>query len=203
MKADPIGMRSVRMLCVCLIAFAAVACSTVKDFVGVGDTPSVSPRWAVQAAVNKIDPVIREVTSLIGANAVPKNVADDIAQFGPPLQKTVAAYFDNAEACVVLGGKLETDPAGGRACETAALWNLYNAVDRSVLDWANATGAKDAKAGQVVGAARIVLALVPRPDSRVYRDEPDMPLGQFQAMRATVKADFEAMLAAAAKRAGR
>lgn len=186
-----------------LAAVALTACSTVNGALGGDAEPSTSPRWAVTKAVNTIEPVMDELSLLIAAGGISDNVADDIVQYGPDVADLVSAYFDGAEACVVIGAQLVTDPAAGRECRRATLLTLYDSIDQKVLAWAIKTGI-NTKEGQTIVAARLVLSAVPRPVAGGpfpgYRDEPDVPLADFQAMRVKVRGSFETLLAAAEAR---
>lgn len=132
------------------------------------------------------------------------NLADDIAQFGPGVQKILAAYFDGAEACVAVGGQLVTEMATGRACKPNALARLYEQLSGEILAWAIETGI-DTDAGKAIYGGRLVLAAVPRPNAggalAGYRNETDVPLPDFKARRAQLKVKFERLLSSAATRA--
>lgn len=200
--------RLLAFACLALASIALSACSTINTLAGGDSEPSVSPRWAVLRAADQVEPVIKEVTTLFAAGVISDNVADDIVEHGPAVQKLVAAYFDGAEACVVIGGQLETDTAGGRMCERSTLLSVYNALDAEIIGWMiDASEKGDTKTASVIGAARLVVSLVPKPVAGGpfpgYRDEPDVPRDLFQARRAQLKTTFEALLAAAAARARR
>jgi hypothetical protein len=196
-----------RALALGLVAGALAGCGTLNTLAGGSAAPSVSPRWAVLKAADTIEPVLDEVTVLIATGIVSDNVADDIADHGPTIQRIVAAYFDGAESCVVIGAQLVTETSTGRQCERSTLLSLYERLDGEIIAWmidASARGEKDTAA--TIGAARLVVSLVPKPVAGGpfpgYRDEPDVPLDLFQARRASLKAKFETLLAAAAARAG-
>jgi len=175
------------------------ACSTIG---GAGELSS-SPRVAVLEAVDRIEPVLDELTVLVSAGAISDNVVDDIAQFGPDVQKILAAYFDGAEACVSIGGLLQTETSVGRICSGNALNAIYDALDQQIWVWAIKTGL-DTKTGQTIVAGRLVVKSVVRPAGSGpfarYRNEPDVPLADFQSMRARLKAKFETLIAAAQSR---
>lgn len=196
-----------RALACASVALALGACSAL-GLGGSSPEPSVSPRSAVLAAIDKVEPVLKEVTVLVAAGAISDNVADDIAQFGPALQRIAAVYLDGAESCVVVDAALTTDPATGRECEPSTLLSVYNAFDGEILSWMVAASARgDQEAAGVIGGARLVVSLVPKPVSAGlrtgYRDEPDVPYALFAARRAALKQSFEALLAAAAAHAGK
>ena len=191
-------------------ALALPACANLG--LGGGDEPNVSPRWAVFKAADTVEPVITEVTAMLAAGVISDNVADDIAEHGPTIQRIIAAYFDGAEACVVNAGALVTEAGSTRECEKSTLLALYKSLDGEIIAWMlSASAAGDTDAAATIGAARLVISLVPKPvagggsftGGPGYRDEPDVPLSLFQARRASLKADFELMLAAAAARAGK
>jgi hypothetical protein len=201
-------MRFVKLGVLALAAFALSACGTLNGLAGGSSEPSVSPRWAVLKAAETIEPVLDEVTVLIATGIVSDNVADDIAEHGPIIQRIVGAYFDGAEACIVAGGQLETEVAAGRQCERSTLLALYESLDGEIIAWMIDASARGEQAtAATIGAARLVVSLVPKPVAGGpfpgYRDEPDVPLDLFQARRAVLKAKFETMLAAAAARAAR
>lgn len=196
-------------LCVLTVAAIGLAgCGTLNGLAGGSSEPSVSPRWAVMSAADKIEPVLEEVTVLLATGVISNNVADDIAEHGPTILRLAAAYFDGAESCVVIGAQLQTETITGRQCERSTLLSIYESLDGEIIGWmiaANAQGDKDTAA--VIGAARLVVSLVPKPVAGGpfpgYRDEPDVPLDLFQARRAALKAKFEKLLAAAAAQAGK
>lgn len=183
-----------------LCAVALTGCGTLNQLAGGSSEPSVSPRTAVLKAADVILPAMDEVAIYISAGAVSNNVVDDIVQYGPDVAELVSEYFDGAEACVVIGGQLVTETATGRECRRDPLNAIYDAVDARVRDWAIKTGL-DTKEGQQIYAARLVIKLVPRPVASGpfpgYRDEPDVPLDDFRAMRAKARSSFEALLGAA------
>lgn len=190
------------------IALALAACGTLNGLAGGSSEPSVSPRWAVMKAADTVGPVLDEVTTLLATGVISNNVADDITEHGPTIQRLAAAYFDGAESCVVIGAQLVTETSTGRECERSTLLSIYESLDGEIIGWmiaANAQGDKDTAA--VIGAARLVVSLVPKPVAGGpfpgYRDEPDVPLDLFQARRASLKAKFEKLLAAAAAHAGK
>lgn len=203
-------MRSMIALArVCALVSASIilpGCASLG--LGGGDEPNVSPRWAVFSAADTIEPVLSEVTAMLAAGVISDNVADDIAEHGPTVQRIIAAYFDGAEACVVTGGALVTEAGASRECEKSTLLALYKSLDGEIITWMISASAKgDTDAAATIGAARLVISLVPKPVAGGpfpgYRDEPDVPLSLFQARRASLKADFELMLAAAAARASK
>lgn len=200
--------RMLRMAAFGLAALGLTACGTLNTLGGGSSDPSVSPRWAVMAAADKIDPVLKEVTTLLAAGVISDNVADDIAEHGPVIRRIAAAYFDGAEACVTIGGQLQTETITGRQCERSTLLSLYESLDGEIIAWMiDASARGDTDAAATIGAARLVISLVPRPVAGGpfpgYRDEPDVPLDLFQARRAAVGKAFDTMLAAAAARAGK
>lgn len=197
-----------RALACASIALALAACGTLNGLAGGSSEPSVSPRWAVMKAADTVGPVLDEVTTLLATGVISNNVADDITEHGPTIQRLAAAYFDGAESCVVIGAQLVTETSTGRECERSTLLSIYESLDGEIIGWmiaANAQGDKDTAA--VIGAARLVVSLVPKPVAGGpfpgYRDEPDVPLDLFQARRASLKAKFEKLLAAAAAQAGK
>ena len=197
-----------RALALGFIVSTLAACGTLNAIGGGSSEPSVSPRWAVMAAADKIEPVLDEVTTLLGTGVISDNVADDIAEHGPTVQRLAAAYFDGAESCVVIGAQLTTETSTGRQCERSTLLSIYENLDGEIIGWmiaANAQGDKNTAA--VIGAARLVVSLVPKPVAGGpfpgYRDEPDVPLDLFQARRATLKRKFEQLIAAAVAQAGK
>lgn len=190
-----------------LVSLGLSACGTLNTLGGGSSELSVSPRSAVLAAADRIEPVMREVTVLVATGVVADNVADDIAQYGPRVQRLAAAYFDGAEACTVVGGQLTKDPAGGRECERSTLRAIYDSLDGEILAWMIDTSARgDQNTAAIIAAARLVVSLVPRPVAEGpfpgYRDEPDVPLALFQARRAAVRATFETLLGAARAASG-
>lgn len=197
-----IAIASLRLAALGFVAFALAACGTLNGLAG-GDTePSVSPRWAVLKAADTVEPVLNEVTTLIAAGVISDNVADDIVEHGPMIQKIAAAYFDGAEACVTIAGNLVTETTTGRQCEPSTLMSLYETLDGEIIAWMiDASARGDTDTAATIGAARLVVSLVPRPVRTGpfpgYRDEPDVPLELFQARRAQVKKSFETMIAAA------
>lgn len=194
-----------RVVALALTAIAITACSTLNTLAGGSSEPSVSPRWAVMKAADTIEPVLDEVSVLIATGVVSDNVADDIVDHGPMIQKLVAAYFDGAEACVVLGTQLVTETSTGRECARSTLLSLYDSLDSEIIAWmidASARGEKEA--ATTIGAARLVVSLVPKPVAvgpfPGYRNEPDVPLDLFQARRNLLKEKFGRLLFAAAAR---
>lgn len=190
-------------LAIAIAGFAVTGCASLG--LGGSSEPSVSPRAAVMAAVDKVQPVIDQVTLLVATGVVSDNVTDDIAQFGPTVQRIAATYLDGARACLVEGGGLTTEPLVGGDCAPSTLLSLYNAFDREVIGWMVAASERgDQQAAAVIGGARLVVSLVPKPIAggmtAGYRDEPDVPLALFDARRATLKQSFELLLATSAAR---
>lgn len=210
MKDSPMN-RIARYCVTVLAAFAftlASACSTINALGGGSAEPSISPRDAVLVAADKIEPVVKEVTALLVAGVVSDNVADDIAQYGPTIQRIGAAYFDGARACTVSGGQLITEPSSATECAPSTLRSLYNAADAEITAWMlQASHDGDQQTAGVIAAARLVVSLVPQPVSGGpfpgYIDKPDVPLPLFDARREALAASFTAMIEAARIRAGR
>ncbi len=201
-------LHAVRALALGLIIVSLAACGTLNSLGGGSSEPSVSPRWAVLAAADRIEPVLDEVTTLLATGIISNNVADDIAEHGPIVQRLAGAYFDGAEACTTVDGSLVTDANAGRQCERSTLLAIYENLDGEIISWAIAANAKgDKDAAAVIGAARLVVSLVPKPVAGGpfpgYRDEPDVPLDLFQARRATLRAKFDRLIAAALAQAGK
>lgn len=192
-----------RLACAFALASLVLSTAACASLPGGGE-PSVSPRHATLKAAEQVEPVLSELTNLVSVGVLSDNLTDDIAQYGPDVQKILAAYFDGAEACVVVGAQLVTETTTGRECQPNVLLSLYNQLDGEILRWAMKTGV-DTDAGKAIYAGRLVLAAVPKPKPggpfAGYRDEPDVPLADFQARRAQLKAEFEALLSAAATRA--
>lgn len=202
-------MKTLRAIVVaCALATAVILSGCASLGLGSSGEPSVSPRAAVLAAADNVEPVLDEVTVLLATGAISDNVADDIAQFGPEVQKIAAAYFDRAASCTVVAGALVSDPAGGRECEPSTLKSLYDAFDREIIAWmVSASERGDQKTAGIIAGARLVVSLVPKPltagQTVGYRDEPDVPLALFEARHAALKQAFAGMLAAAQARAGK
>jgi hypothetical protein len=199
---------SLRLAACAFIAMLASACGTLDGLGGGSAEPSVSPRDAVLAAADKIEPVVKEVTALLVAGVVSDNVADDIAQYGPTIQRIGASYFEGARACTVSGGQLITEPSSLQECAPSTLRSLYNAADAEITAWMlQASYDGDQQTAGVIAAARLVVSLVPQPVSGGpfpgYIDKPDVPLPLFDARHASLRASFEAMIEAARIRAGR
>lgn len=200
-----------RALALAVVAFGvmlASACGTLNSFAGGSSEPSVSPRTAVLAAAEKIEPVVKEVTVLLAAGVVSDNVADDIRQYGPLLLRIADSYSAGARACLNAGGQLVTDTTTGGECTPSTLRGLYNAFDGEVLNWMiDASARGDQDVANVILGARLVVSLVPPPTPGGpfpgYRDEPDVPLVQYDARMAQLRASFEQMIAAAAAVADR
>ncbi len=188
-------VRFLGAVCLAFVATLMAACASTE--------PQTSPRWGVVNINQKLEPVLDELTLLVAGGAISNNVTDDIAQFGPDLQQLVAGYFEAAKACVAIGGALQTETATGRICSGSTLGIIYDQIDAKVLGWAVKTGLAT-KEGQVIVAGRLVLSAVGRPEpGGVYRDEPDVPLADFDALQARLRTKFEALLAAAAAHARR
>jgi hypothetical protein len=184
------------------------ACSTLNGIAGGSSEPSVSPRDAVLAAADKIEPAVKEVTLLLAAGVISDNVADDIAEYGPTIQRIGAAYFDEARECLVSEGQLITDPTTGGDCAPSTLQSIYNAADAEITAWMiDASRAGDQQTAGYIAGARLIVSLVPKPVSGGpfpgYRAGPDVPLALFDARREALAASFEAMIEAARIRAGR
>lgn len=183
-----------------LCAALMTACATIPSLRDDG----LSPRQTTLNAAQRIEPMLDELTLLVGAGALSDNLTDDIAQFGPKAGELLAVYFDATEACVVIDGALSSDPASGRTCKLGTLRGVYDELDILIWQWAVKTGL-DTKAGQAIAAARLVVELSTQPASggviSGFRKEPDVPLAQFQKRRAELKPKFEALIAAAARRA--
>jgi hypothetical protein len=194
-----------RMLMLAACAFAvslASACSTLNAIGGGSSEPSVSPRTAVVAAADKVEPVIKEVTVLLAAGVVSNNVADDIRQYGPLLLRIADAYSAGARACLNTGGQLVTDTTTGGECTPSTLRGLYNAFDGEVLNWMiDASQRGDQDVANVILGARLVISLVPPPTPGGpfpgYRDEPDVSLVQYDARMVQLRETFLQMIAAA------
>ena len=194
-----------RFLNACLAAalgLAATACASLPSGPSLLDE-GLSPRTTTVEAIRKIDPLLTELPALISAGVVSNNVTDDIVQYAPIVEKLAGAYFDATEACVVIDGALQSDPASGRTCKRSTLRAIYDELDQEIRNWALQTGL-DTKAGQVIWAARLIVSMTTKPASgdiiTGYRKEPDVPLEDFQAIRAGVKAKFETLVATAAAR---
>lgn len=176
------------------------ACASIPSF----NHDGLSPRQTTINAANKIEPVLDDLTVLVGAGALSDNMTDDIAQYGPQAGQLLSGYFDAAEACVVIDGALVSDPATGRPCQLGTLRGIYDQLDGLVWKWAIDTGL-DTKAGQAIAAMRLVVELTTQPASggpiSGYRKDPDVPLDQFQARRAQLKPKFEALISTAAAKA--
>lgn len=203
-------MRGFAKLCVAVVvAFGVMlgsACSSIPSAYGGAGEPAVSPRWAFVAAADRIEPVLDELPLYLAAGVVSDNVTDDIAQFGPEVLTILEAYFAGAESCVNVGGALTTETAVGRICSGDSLGSIYDALDGKMRDWIIRAGV-DTKEGQTILAGRLVLNSVVRPTMPGplvgYRDEPDVPLADFQALGVRLRAKFVAMLDAAAAHAAK
>lgn len=200
-----------RALALAAVAFCCMlgtACSTLNALGGGSSEPSVSPRDAVLSAANNIEPVVKEVTSLLAAGVISDNVADDIAEHGPVIQRIGAAYFESARHCLVSEGQLISDPTTGGECAPSTLVSLYGAFDGEITGWMISASAQgDQQTAGVIAAARLVVSLVPKPVSGGpfpgYRSGDDVPIALLDARQASLRAYFEAMIEAARIRAGR
>lgn len=194
-------------IAVLVLASAAItACGSIPSAYGGNGDPAVSPRWAFVAASERIEPVLDELPLYLSAGVVSDNVTDDIAQYGPEVLTILEAYFAGAEACVNIGGQLTSETAVGRICSGDSLGSIYDALDGKMRDWIIRAGV-DTKEGQTILAGRLVLNSVVRPTTPGplvgYRNEPDVPLDDFQALGVRLRAKFVAVIDAAAAHAAK
>ena len=76
-----------------------------------------SPRTAAVVVKNDIAGAIADLADLCEGGILQPDTKAVIAEHGPAIRKGVGAYADSAAACVVIDGRLQTDPTAGESCE--------------------------------------------------------------------------------------
>ena len=94
---------------------ALSACSTVNKL-SVLDRDE-TPRSAAIAVASDVTDGLNEIALLCEAGGLSQELAATIVQHAPPVIDVAEEYFESAEACVVIDGALQDDPASGLNCE--------------------------------------------------------------------------------------
>lgn len=95
------------------------ACSTVSKL-SVLDRDE-TPRSAAVAVAGDITSGLNEIALLCEAGGLSQELAATIVQHAPPVIEVAEEYFESAEACVVIDGALQDDPASGMNCQRGSV----------------------------------------------------------------------------------
>lgn len=98
---------------------ALAACSTIGNL-SVLDRDE-TPRSAAVSVSADITQGLNEIALLCEAGAVNQELAATIVQHAPPVISVAEEYFASAEACVVIDGALQDDPAATSNCQRGSI----------------------------------------------------------------------------------
>lgn len=188
---------AIRALAALVMLVSLTACSTLQGAPSVFDDGQ-SPRRTTVAGIETVIDAFDTLT--VAAGVLPDNFLDDVEQYADKAEAVAVSYLDATEACVVLDGALQSDPATGRACEGSSVKRAFGDVSELLAEAVTRAGPTDT--GRALLVVSMLLDRQLRPSSgdiiTGYEKRPDLTREAFQAARGALKAAFDRFRAAAA-----
>ncbi len=188
-----------------LIALAAVTtlslagCAGLKGLTAVQEREA-TPRAAALMMQADIEPVVSELADACEAGLLDAGTTDLIAKYAAPIRTAIGAYAASARPCLVVDGKLITDPDAGGICYRGSVQQASSAVPSVLKEVGLAVGGEIGKKAFLAGV--VATSLVSRGDaSSVDGFDPetvDYSVSAFDDTWASVQADADRLQACAA-----
>lgn len=182
-------------------AFMVTACAGFQALPSVMDKDS-SPRAAAMIVKDDVAPAVADLADLCEGGILQPDTKAVIAEYGPAIRKAVGTYADSAAACVVIDGRLQTDPASGQACARGEVKAVTSMLPGLLTDAGmalgldNPTGYRTYLAGI---AARRIIGTNTGGVIDGFSKDPDIPLEDYLAIWKPVQADADRLMACARK----
>jgi hypothetical protein len=190
-------MNAFRIAFVALLGLLSVACTTTG-------APSLldngqSPRATAVAAMDKTIEVLDKASAVIVVAPPSDNLADDVLQYAPEVEAVAIRYLDATAPCVVVDGRLTSDPKAGASCDPSAFRRAFGSLSDALFTIGQKVGV-DTDGGRALLVGSIVLKRNFAPSSgdvvTGYEKIEDVPLEQYVEMRAALRAAADKFLGA-------
>ncbi len=161
-----------------------------------------SPRTAAVVVKEDIAGAVMDLANLCETGILQPETKAVIAEFGPPIRKGVGTYADSAAACVVIDGRLQTDPASGQACTRGEVKAVTSMLPRLLTDAGMALGLNTPTGYRTYLAGIAARRIVGTNTGGVidgFSKEPDIPLQEYLAVWKPVQANADRLMACARK----
>lgn len=164
-------------------------------------TREATPRQAALEVRNTIGPVVREMADACAADLLSEDSRTRIANYGQPIRTAIGTYADTARPCLVVDGKLITDPNAEGACYRGSVQQASYAVPDVLKEVGLAVGGEIGKRAFMAGI--LATSLVSR-GGAISADgfDPDVndkSLKDFDDAWAPVQADADRLMACVAE----
>lgn len=152
--------------------------------VACGTTSGMSPRQTAMVAADHIEPVLVSVGEAKLQGLLGDEAEAQLERYGPDVRAAVGGLFDQARLCVVVDGKLESDPSAAGDCNTTQSGRAIDVVAGTLLVMSDDVGAQTDQ-GIQLRRASFILGLVKSRLARGVRKqfdvEEDTSLAAFDA----------------------
>lgn len=176
------------------------ACSSLQAIPSVLDKDN-SPRQAAVIVKDDIAPAVTDLADLCELQVLQPETKAVIAEYGPKIRTAIGAYAESAAACVVIDGRLQTDPATGEACARGSVKSVTSQLPGLLTD-AGMTLGLDTPTGYrtyLAGiAARRIIGTNIGGVIDGFSKETDIPLDEYRAVWSPVQADADRLMACVA-----
>ena len=180
-----------------MLAFALTACSTLQSLPSVRDKDN-TPRQAAVIVKEDVGAAVADLADLCEAGILKPETRAVIADYGPKIRTIVGTYADSAAYCVVIDGRLQTDPAAGHVCARGDVKAVTSELPMLLTDAGRAIGLETTTGYRVflagIAARRIVGTNIGGVIDGFSKD-PDIPLDEYLAVWAPVQADADRLQA--------
>jgi len=175
------------------------ACASFAGLTAVQEREA-TPRAAALMMQADIEPVVSELADACEAGLLDSGTTDLIARYADPIRTAIGAYASSARPCIVVDGKLITDPAAGGTCYRGSVQQASSAVPSVLKEVGLAVGGEIGKKAFLAGV--VATSFVSRGDATSVdgfdTEYVDYSLTAFDDTWASVQADADRLQACAA-----
>ena len=174
------------------------ACASLQALPSVQDKDN-SPRAVGMLMQEDFGPALKEVADACEGGLLSDGTRDIIAEYGPTIRQTIGLYASTARSCVVVDGRLTTDPAAGDTCFRGSVQQASAALPSVLKEAGMAIGGDKGK--QLYMAGLVATTFIGDGAGGViegFKKVEDVPLEAYDAGWAPVQADADRLAACAA-----
>ncbi|MBD3770481.1 MAG: hypothetical protein IE925_10055 [Rhodobacterales bacterium] len=193
-------MKLLHLAALAAAAFSLSACAALQALPSVQDKDN-TPRQAGAIVQADIAPAVADLADLCEAGILQPDTKAVIAEYGPKIRTLVGAYADSAANCVVIDGRLQTDPSAGQVCARGDVKAVTAELPALLTDAGRAIGLDTPTGYRVFWAGFAARRIVGTNAGGVidgFSKDPDLTLDEYLAVWAPVQASADRLQACVA-----
>lgn len=183
------------------LAVTLTACGTLQAGPSVFNKDA-SPRAAAVQVKEDVGPAVADLADLCETGLLSADVKAVVVKYGPKIREGVGAYADSAEACVVIDGALQTDPAAGEQCARGTVKAVTSSLPRLLIEAGRSLGLETGTGYRLYIAGFAARRIVGTNTGGVidgFSKEPDLTREEYLEVWKPVQADADRLMACAGR----